>query len=146
MPWLVKKKIKNMMRLSSSWFLHFAQILWPSCFVAVDDSAILDCHFSDFYHTAPQGFEKILFEQQIFWAHLSWCLHLPYIIYDTTVWQWLDFLNKCGLMPFFVSYDYFVLSLLLWIEARVSAGLKIADRQNYISPCRDTFSCQCLCV
>uniref|UniRef100_A0A8C7LVQ9 SPRY domain containing 7b n=1 Tax=Oncorhynchus mykiss TaxID=8022 RepID=A0A8C7LVQ9_ONCMY len=34
--------------------------------VYVDDSAILDCQFSDFYHTAPQGFEKILFEQQIF--------------------------------------------------------------------------------
>lgn len=36
------------------------------CLVSVDDSAILDCQFSDFYHTAPQGFEKILFEQQIF--------------------------------------------------------------------------------
>ncbi|CAB1347219.1 unnamed protein product [Coregonus sp. 'balchen'] len=34
--------------------------------VYVDDSAILDCQFSDFCHTAPQGFEKILFEQQIF--------------------------------------------------------------------------------
>ncbi|XP_029706874.1 SPRY domain-containing protein 7 isoform X2 [Takifugu rubripes] len=34
--------------------------------VYVDDSAILDCHFSDFYHAPPQGFEKILFEQQIF--------------------------------------------------------------------------------
>uniref|UniRef100_A0AAQ4PKY3 SPRY domain-containing protein 7 n=1 Tax=Gasterosteus aculeatus aculeatus TaxID=481459 RepID=A0AAQ4PKY3_GASAC len=34
--------------------------------VYVDDSAILDCQFSDFYHTAPPGFEKILFEQQIF--------------------------------------------------------------------------------
>ncbi|KAM9347009.1 LOW QUALITY PROTEIN: SPRY domain-containing protein 7b [Symphorus nematophorus] len=34
--------------------------------VYVDDSAILDCQFSDFYHTPPQGFEKILFEQQIF--------------------------------------------------------------------------------
>ncbi|KAF3843371.1 hypothetical protein F7725_002220 [Dissostichus mawsoni] len=34
--------------------------------VYVDDSAILDCQFSDFYHPAPQGFEKILFEQQIF--------------------------------------------------------------------------------
>ncbi|KAM6978298.1 LOW QUALITY PROTEIN: SPRY domain-containing protein 7b [Tautogolabrus adspersus] len=34
--------------------------------VYVDDSAILDCQFSDFYHTAPHGFEKILFEQQIF--------------------------------------------------------------------------------
>ncbi|KFV62159.1 SPRY domain-containing protein 7, partial [Dryobates pubescens] len=33
---------------------------------AVDDSAILDCQFSDFYHTPPPGFEKILFEQQIF--------------------------------------------------------------------------------
>lgn len=41
-------------------------IMSPPLFVAVDDSAILDCHFSDFYHTAPQGFEKILFEQQIF--------------------------------------------------------------------------------
>lgn len=48
------------MHLSSSRFLYFA------CFLAVDDSAILDCHFSDFYHAAPQGFEKILFEQQIF--------------------------------------------------------------------------------
>lgn len=38
---------------------------FPS-FVPVDDSAILDCQFSDFYHTPPQGFEKILFEQQIF--------------------------------------------------------------------------------
>lgn len=41
------------------------------CFLpslAVDDSAIIDCQFSDFYHTPPQGFEKILFEQQIFWA------------------------------------------------------------------------------
>ncbi|XP_015278277.1 PREDICTED: SPRY domain-containing protein 7 [Gekko japonicus] len=34
--------------------------------VYVDDSAILDCQFSDFYHTPPTGFEKILFEQQIF--------------------------------------------------------------------------------
>lgn len=34
--------------------------------VLVDDSAILDCQFNDFYHTPPQGFEKILFEQQIF--------------------------------------------------------------------------------
>ncbi|XP_054241444.1 SPRY domain-containing protein 7 isoform X2 [Indicator indicator] len=34
--------------------------------VYVDDSAILDCQFSDFYHTPPPGFEKILFEQQIF--------------------------------------------------------------------------------
>lgn len=34
--------------------------------VYVDDSAILDCQFSDFYHPAPQGFQKILFEQQIF--------------------------------------------------------------------------------
>nr|KAF6375435.1 SPRY domain containing 7 [Pipistrellus kuhlii] len=32
----------------------------------VDDSAILDCQFSEFYHTPPPGFEKILFEQQIF--------------------------------------------------------------------------------
>ncbi|XP_028620856.1 SPRY domain-containing protein 7-like isoform X3 [Grammomys surdaster] len=34
--------------------------------VYVDDSAILDCQFSKFYHTPPPGFEKILFEQQIF--------------------------------------------------------------------------------
>ncbi|XP_051688238.1 SPRY domain-containing protein 7 isoform X1 [Oryctolagus cuniculus] len=34
--------------------------------VYVDDSAILDCQFSEFYHTPPPGFEKILFEQQIF--------------------------------------------------------------------------------
>ncbi|XP_037749317.1 SPRY domain-containing protein 7 isoform X1 [Chelonia mydas] len=34
--------------------------------VYVDDSAILDCQFSEFYHTPPTGFEKILFEQQIF--------------------------------------------------------------------------------
>ncbi|KAG2457169.1 SPRY7 protein, partial [Polypterus senegalus] len=34
--------------------------------VYVDESAILDCQFSEFYHTPPQGFEKILFEQQIF--------------------------------------------------------------------------------
>uniref|UniRef100_A0A9J8B5H2 SPRY domain-containing protein 7 n=1 Tax=Cyprinus carpio carpio TaxID=630221 RepID=A0A9J8B5H2_CYPCA len=34
--------------------------------VYVDDSAIIDCQFSDFYHTPPEGFEKILFEQQIF--------------------------------------------------------------------------------
>ncbi|XP_044521983.1 SPRY domain-containing protein 7 isoform X3 [Gracilinanus agilis] len=34
--------------------------------VYVDDSAILDCQFSDFYHIPPTGFEKILFEQQIF--------------------------------------------------------------------------------
>ncbi|XP_029458688.1 SPRY domain-containing protein 7 [Rhinatrema bivittatum] len=34
--------------------------------VYVDDSAILDCQFSDFYHISPAGFEKILFEQQIF--------------------------------------------------------------------------------
>ncbi|XP_018584684.1 SPRY domain-containing protein 7-like isoform X2 [Scleropages formosus] len=34
--------------------------------IYVDDSTILDCQFSDFYHTPPQGFEKILFEQQIF--------------------------------------------------------------------------------
>lgn len=37
-----------------------------SFFSPVDDSAILDCQFSDFYHAAPHGFEKILFEQQIF--------------------------------------------------------------------------------
>ncbi len=39
------------------------------CFVlslTVDDSAILDCQFSDFYHPLPQGYQKILFEQQIF--------------------------------------------------------------------------------
>lgn len=42
-------------------------IMSPSSFFSpVDDSAILDCQFSDFYHTAPHGFEKILFEQQIF--------------------------------------------------------------------------------
>ncbi|KAG8124557.1 hypothetical protein E2320_019936 [Naja naja] len=34
--------------------------------VYVDDSAILDCQFSDFCHAPPAGFEKILFEQQIF--------------------------------------------------------------------------------
>ncbi|XP_058246884.1 SPRY domain-containing protein 7b [Hemibagrus wyckioides] len=34
--------------------------------VYVDDSAIIDCQFSDFYYTPPQGCEKILFEQQIF--------------------------------------------------------------------------------
>lgn len=34
--------------------------------VYVDDSAILDCQFSDFYHSPPLGFEKIMFEQQIF--------------------------------------------------------------------------------
>uniref|UniRef100_A0A671SVK4 SPRY domain containing 7b n=1 Tax=Sinocyclocheilus anshuiensis TaxID=1608454 RepID=A0A671SVK4_9TELE len=34
--------------------------------VYVDDSAIIDCQFSDFYHTPPEGFEKVLFEQQIF--------------------------------------------------------------------------------
>uniref|UniRef100_A0A8C5KMR9 SPRY domain-containing protein 7-like n=1 Tax=Jaculus jaculus TaxID=51337 RepID=A0A8C5KMR9_JACJA len=34
--------------------------------VYADDSAILDCQFSEFYHTPPPGFEKILFEQQIF--------------------------------------------------------------------------------
>jgi len=34
--------------------------------LTVDDSAILDCQFSDFYHTPPQGYQKILFEQQIF--------------------------------------------------------------------------------
>uniref|UniRef100_A0A8C5NY66 SPRY domain-containing protein 7 pseudogene n=1 Tax=Jaculus jaculus TaxID=51337 RepID=A0A8C5NY66_JACJA len=34
--------------------------------VYVDDSAILDCQFCEFYHTPPPGFEKILFEQQIF--------------------------------------------------------------------------------
>lgn len=34
--------------------------------VYVDDSAILDCQFSDFYHPLPQGYQKILFEQQIF--------------------------------------------------------------------------------
>lgn len=38
--------------------------------VYVDDSAILDCQFSEFYHTPPPGFEKILFEQQIFWMSL----------------------------------------------------------------------------
>ncbi|KAL4656533.1 SPRY domain-containing protein 7 isoform X1 [Arapaima gigas] len=34
--------------------------------IYVDDSTILDCHFSDFHYTPPQGFGKILFEQQIF--------------------------------------------------------------------------------
>ncbi|KAI5621434.1 SPRY domain-containing protein 7 [Silurus asotus] len=34
--------------------------------VYVDKNAILDCQISDFYHIPPQGFEKILFEQQIF--------------------------------------------------------------------------------
>ncbi|XP_046698984.1 SPRY domain-containing protein 7b, partial [Silurus meridionalis] len=34
--------------------------------VYVDKNAILACQFSDFYHIPPQGFEKILFEQQIF--------------------------------------------------------------------------------
>lgn len=74
-----------MMRLSSARFLYFACIQWSSCFVAVDDSAILDCHFSDFYHTAPQGFEKILFEQQIFWARLSWCHHPPLYLLTASV-------------------------------------------------------------
>ncbi len=35
--------------------------------LSVDDSAIIDGQFSDFYQTPPEGFEKILFEQQIFW-------------------------------------------------------------------------------
>lgn len=39
-------------------------------------------------------------------------------------------------MPFFVSYDDFVLSLLLRIENRFSEGSKISDHQNCISPCR----------
>ncbi|XP_023667151.1 SPRY domain-containing protein 7-like isoform X3 [Paramormyrops kingsleyae] len=34
--------------------------------VYVDDSAILDCHFSDFNHAPPHGFDKIMFEKQIF--------------------------------------------------------------------------------
>uniref|UniRef100_UPI00358DF8F4 SPRY domain-containing protein 7 isoform X2 n=1 Tax=Myxine glutinosa TaxID=7769 RepID=UPI00358DF8F4 len=34
--------------------------------VYVDDSAILDSQFSDFYFPPPPGFEKIMFEQQIF--------------------------------------------------------------------------------
>lgn len=48
-----------------TWLLSIPTSTFPS-FVPVDDSAILDCQFSDFYHTPPQGFEKILFEQQIF--------------------------------------------------------------------------------
>lgn len=46
--------------------MSVSKLIVFSSVVAVDDSAILDCQFSDFYHTAPQGFEKILFEQQIF--------------------------------------------------------------------------------
>lgn len=46
--------------------MSVSKLIVFSSVVAVDDSAILDCQFSDFYHTPPQGFEKILFEQQIF--------------------------------------------------------------------------------
>lgn len=54
--------------------MRFAEHLNVMCissfFLTVDDSAILDCQFSDFCHAAPAGFEKILFEQQIFWRFL----------------------------------------------------------------------------
>lgn len=53
--------------LSKEQHINMHLIMSPSSFFSpVDDSAILDCQFSDFYHTAPHGFEKILFEQQIF--------------------------------------------------------------------------------
>lgn len=85
------------MYLSSLQFLYIAWIQWFSCFVAVDDSAILDCHFSDFYHVAPQGFEKILFEQQIFWACLSWYHHPPLYRLTASLWHYsltvIEFFN-----------------------------------------------------
>lgn len=57
--------------------------IFPPFSLPVDDSAILDCQFSGFYHTPPTGFEKILFEQQIFWKILlrtsfrSTCYKIP---------------------------------------------------------------------
>ncbi|EPY81642.1 hypothetical protein CB1_000724002 [Camelus ferus] len=48
--------------MNISCFSHIKEILAHN----FDDSAILDCQFSEFYHTPPPGFEKILFEQQIF--------------------------------------------------------------------------------
>lgn len=61
--------LKGNIRLKKSVFKRVSCIVLNYIFLfvfPVDDSAILDCQFSDFYHTPPQGFEKILFEQQIF--------------------------------------------------------------------------------
>uniref|UniRef100_A0A096MPG8 SPRY domain containing 7 n=1 Tax=Papio anubis TaxID=9555 RepID=A0A096MPG8_PAPAN len=54
-------------KVMTSWLGTVAHACNPSTLGGrVDDSAILDCQFSEFYHTPPPGFEKILFEQQIF--------------------------------------------------------------------------------
>lgn len=68
-------KLGTTMALWQYW-ASTAQVMTESCLilcVAVDESSILDCQFSDFYHSPPQGFEKILFEQQIFWAFCFTC-------------------------------------------------------------------------
>lgn len=128
--------------------LYFAR-LRLSCFIAVDDSAILDCHFSDFYHTPPQGFEKILFEQQIFWASACPPMSSPSLISPNSLSVTLqfgsDWIMSLSVAPFpvFVPCDYLVLSLLLWNEA---GGIEdfwssgYAD-QSFISSLRDAFSC-----
>jgi len=33
--------------------------------VYVDDGAILDVHFSDFFHQPPQGYDRIMIEQSL---------------------------------------------------------------------------------
>lgn len=82
--------------------------------VYVDDSAILDCQFGDFYHTPPQGFEKILFEQQIFWntfasASIYMLLFFPYLkAPSVTVWSWLDIVIICDSNAPYVTPDYCV--------------------------------------
>lgn len=74
--------------------------------IPVDDSAILDCQFSDFYHTAPQGFEKILFEQQIFWTSASasmFTAEFPCDLCDTKV----TFSQSCvTIVHFFISVSF----------------------------------------
>lgn len=103
----------------------------------MDDSAILDCHFSDFYHTAPQGFEKILFEQQIFWAGLSWGHHPPSYRLTASLWRYRLTVIGLWLDAFFFFLRWFVSSQLLWVEARLSAGSIISDHQ---CPCKDTLA------
>lgn len=100
--------------------------LFHSVFVpphhAVDDSAILDCQFSDFYHPPPQGYQKILFEQQIFWSshdseHISFpdITHRVYSHYCVSgeVRLWTCACDLCG------CHNWPVLYLQSFLRCRV---------------------------
>uniref|UniRef100_A0A673GNU6 SPRY domain containing 7b n=1 Tax=Sinocyclocheilus rhinocerous TaxID=307959 RepID=A0A673GNU6_9TELE len=57
---------KDISKHDDSVLVNILMFVISPLILSVDDSAIIDCQFSDFYHTPPEGFEKILFEQQIF--------------------------------------------------------------------------------